>query len=101
VDQEVAFAEFRHRRDRHGDLRWQQPTVSSVIAILRNPAYAGAFVDCSGSRNVPADIENHCRSQACHAGAVGYFSTNQRATAEPLRWRVSLLPKASANQTPS
>src|SRR4051812_7430971 len=32
------------RRDRHGDLRWQPATVSSVTAILRNPAYAGAFV---------------------------------------------------------
>jgi DNA invertase Pin-like site-specific DNA recombinase len=32
------------RRDRHGDLRWRHPTVSSVIAILKNPAYAGAFV---------------------------------------------------------
>lgn len=32
------------RRDRHGDLRWQPATVSAVTAILRNPAYAGAFV---------------------------------------------------------
>lgn len=32
------------RRDRHGDLRWQPATVSAVTAILKNPAYAGAFV---------------------------------------------------------
>lgn len=27
-----------------GDLRWQTATVSAVTAILKNPAYAGAFV---------------------------------------------------------
>lgn len=32
------------RRDRHCDLRWQPATVSAVTAILKNPAYAGAFV---------------------------------------------------------
>jgi DNA invertase Pin-like site-specific DNA recombinase len=32
------------RRDRHGDLRWARATVSSVARILKNPAYAGAFV---------------------------------------------------------
>lgn len=32
------------RRDRHGDLRWARATISSVAAILKNPAYAGAFV---------------------------------------------------------
>jgi hypothetical protein len=32
------------RRDRHGDLRWTRPTVSAVTTILKNPAYAGAFV---------------------------------------------------------
>ena len=32
------------RRDRHGDLRWVRATVSAVSAILKNPAYAGAFV---------------------------------------------------------
>jgi hypothetical protein len=30
------------RRDRHGDLRWTRASVSAVIAILKNPAYAGA-----------------------------------------------------------
>lgn len=32
------------RRDRLGDLRWVRATVAAVSAILRNPAYAGAFV---------------------------------------------------------
>lgn len=32
------------RRDRHGDLTWVQATTSAVAAILKNPAYAGAFV---------------------------------------------------------
>jgi hypothetical protein len=32
------------RRDRHGDLRWARATICSVAAILKNPAYAGAFV---------------------------------------------------------
>lgn len=32
------------RRDRHGDLRWTRATVSAVTRILKNPAYAGAFV---------------------------------------------------------
>lgn len=32
------------RRDRHGELRWARVTVSAVAAILKNPAYAGAFV---------------------------------------------------------
>jgi DNA invertase Pin-like site-specific DNA recombinase len=32
------------RRDQHGDLRWARATISSVARILKNPAYAGAFV---------------------------------------------------------
>lgn len=31
------------RRDQFGDVAWRRATVSSVGAILRNPAYAGAF----------------------------------------------------------
>lgn len=31
-------------RDRFGDLTWKPPTVSAIISILKNPAYAGAFV---------------------------------------------------------
>ena len=32
------------RRDRHGDLIWVRATVAAVATILKNPAYAGAFV---------------------------------------------------------
>jgi DNA invertase Pin-like site-specific DNA recombinase len=32
------------RRDRHGHPRWARATICSVAAILKNPAYAGAFV---------------------------------------------------------
>jgi len=32
------------RRDRHGELRWRRATVTAVARILKNPAYAGAFV---------------------------------------------------------
>ncbi len=32
------------RRDHFGALAWRAPSVARVIAILRNPAYAGAFV---------------------------------------------------------
>ncbi|QDU19752.1 recombinase family protein [Urbifossiella limnaea] len=31
------------RRDRFGDVAWRRATIRSVGAILRNPAYAGAF----------------------------------------------------------
>jgi DNA invertase Pin-like site-specific DNA recombinase len=31
------------RRDRFGDGRWKAPRVASVLAILKHPAYAGAF----------------------------------------------------------
>jgi DNA invertase Pin-like site-specific DNA recombinase len=32
------------RRDHFGDLTWKPPTVASILSILKNPAYAGAFV---------------------------------------------------------
>jgi len=32
------------RRDRFGDLIWKEPKVSVILSILKNPAYAGAFV---------------------------------------------------------
>jgi DNA invertase Pin-like site-specific DNA recombinase len=35
---------FVPRRDPFGDVIWRRPTVSSVAAILKNPAYAGSFV---------------------------------------------------------
>jgi DNA invertase Pin-like site-specific DNA recombinase len=32
------------RKDRFGDLVWRPPTVPAILGILKNPAYAGAFV---------------------------------------------------------
>lgn len=32
------------RRDRFGDVAWKKPTISAILSILKNPAYAGAFV---------------------------------------------------------
>jgi DNA invertase Pin-like site-specific DNA recombinase len=32
------------RRGHHGDLRWTQATTAAVATMLKNPAYAGAFV---------------------------------------------------------
>jgi DNA invertase Pin-like site-specific DNA recombinase len=32
------------RRDRFGELVWKKPTVAALLSILKNPAYAGAFV---------------------------------------------------------
>lgn len=32
------------RRDRFGDTVWKKPTIAAILATLRNPAYAGAFV---------------------------------------------------------
>jgi DNA invertase Pin-like site-specific DNA recombinase len=32
------------RRDRFGDIVWKNPSVAAIIEILKNPAYAGAFV---------------------------------------------------------
>jgi putative two-component system response regulator len=31
------------RRDSFGDLVWKKPTTAAILAILKNPAYAGAF----------------------------------------------------------
>jgi DNA invertase Pin-like site-specific DNA recombinase len=31
-------------RDRFGDLEWKTPTISAITSVLKNPAYAGAFV---------------------------------------------------------
>ena len=41
------------RRDRFGDVTWRPATASALIGILRNPAYAGAFV--------------YGRTRSCHA----------------------------------
>ena len=32
------------RRNSYGDLIWKKPTLSAILSVLKNPAYAGAFV---------------------------------------------------------
>jgi DNA invertase Pin-like site-specific DNA recombinase len=32
------------RRDRFGDVVWKKPSIAAILATLKNPAYAGAFV---------------------------------------------------------
>jgi DNA invertase Pin-like site-specific DNA recombinase len=32
------------RRDRFGDVVWKKPSIAKILSILKNPAYAGAFV---------------------------------------------------------
>src|ERR671931_678284 len=43
VDEFNRHALLLPRRDRFGDLVWKAPRVASVLAILKHPAYAGAF----------------------------------------------------------
>jgi hypothetical protein len=39
-------------KDRFGDVVWRKPTVPAILGVLKNPAYAGAFV-YGRSRAVP------------------------------------------------
>ncbi len=50
------------RRDRFGDLVWRRPTSSAILSILKNPAYAGAFV-YGRTRAVPRASTPHQRVQ--------------------------------------
>jgi len=49
------------QRDRFGDLIWRQPTVPAILSILKNPAYAGAFV-YGRTRSVPRAGAPHERT---------------------------------------
>jgi DNA invertase Pin-like site-specific DNA recombinase len=50
------------RKDRFGDVVWRQPTVPAILSILKNPAYAGAFV-YGRSRATPRANAPHQRVQ--------------------------------------
>jgi len=50
------------RRSRFGDLLWGKATVPAVLSILKNPAYAGAFV-YGRTRAVPKAGAPHERTQ--------------------------------------
>ena len=50
------------RKDRFGDIIWRPPTVPAILSILKNPAYAGAFV-YGRTRAVPRASAPHQRVQ--------------------------------------
>jgi DNA invertase Pin-like site-specific DNA recombinase len=50
------------RQDHFGDLVWRKPTVPAILGILKNPAYAGAFV-YGRTRAVPRANAPHQRVQ--------------------------------------
>ena len=49
------------RPNRFGDVVWKQPTLSAILLILRNPAYAGAFV--YGRTHTTRDLSGKVRVQ--------------------------------------
>lgn len=60
------------RRNRFGDIHWRAPSVAALLSVLKNPAYAGAFV-YGRTRTVRPD------------------PTSPRATQQPLprhAWRI-------------
>ena len=60
------------RRDRFGEVAWRTPTASVLLGVLKNPAYAGAFV--------------YGRARSCGTTyASGKLKTRRCAMAE---WRV-------------
>jgi len=50
------------RKDRFGDIVWRRPTVPAILSVLKNPAYAGAFV-YGRSRATPRVDAPHERVQ--------------------------------------
>ncbi|MBC9180119.1 recombinase family protein [Pseudoroseomonas ludipueritiae] len=67
------------RRDQHGDICWRAPTIAAVTSILRNPAYAGAFV--------------YGRTRLGPPGANGRQKQRRRSAAE---WRIVVRDKYPA-----
>lgn len=68
------------RRDHFGDLVWRKPSVSCVVATLKNPAYAGAFV--------------YGRTRARNPGSAANPKTRQWLA--PDEWRVCVKDKYPA-----
>jgi DNA invertase Pin-like site-specific DNA recombinase len=62
------------RRDRHGDLMWCRATTSAVAAILKNPAYAGAFVYGRTRLRKPSDGKSAMKAAATGVNLGNYVS---------------------------
>jgi len=63
------------RRDREGDVMWKKPTVAAILQILKNPAYAGAFV--------------YGRTRSVRQDAISPRSKQIRLPMEQWRFRVN------------
>jgi hypothetical protein len=63
------------RRDHLGEVVWKPPTVSAIISILKNPAYAGAFV--------------YGRTRCLRRGSSPHHSAIQRLPLEEWKIRVN------------
>jgi DNA invertase Pin-like site-specific DNA recombinase len=59
------------RRDRYGDILWKRPTIANLGSIVKNPAYAGAFV--------------YGRTRSIRAENTG---KNQQRHLPPNQWRI-------------
>jgi hypothetical protein len=68
------------RRNRLGDTVWRKPTVAAILAILKNPAYAGAFV--------------YGRTRALRAGPPVRRAAQKRVPQE--QWRIVVKDKYPA-----
>lgn len=68
------------RRDHCGELVWRTPNTNMILAILKNPAYAGAFV--------------YGRSRSLRSGASQPTASQQRLSME--EWRIVVRDKYPA-----
>jgi hypothetical protein len=69
------------RLDRFGEVVWKRPTIETITSILKNPAYAGAFVY---GRN----------SHTTTRGANGSVVKTERLPME--KWRILIKDKYPA-----
>jgi len=63
------------RRDRFGEVVWKRPTIAAILAILKHPAYAGAFT--------------YGRTRTLHNGSVPGRTVTTRLPMEQWRIRVN------------
>jgi DNA invertase Pin-like site-specific DNA recombinase len=50
------------RQNRFGDISWRKPSIASILSMLKNPAYAGAFV-YGRSRTIREGLSPHQAKQ--------------------------------------